>query len=51
MKLQTNKSTTLQKNAIDFGVHIFDMGSDEQGIVHMVGPETGLTAWQTIVSW
>ena len=27
-----------------FGVHIiFDMGSDEQGIVHMVGPETGLT--------
>ena len=23
--------------------HIFDMGSDEQGIVHMVGPETGLT--------
>ena len=34
---------TLQKNAKDFGVHIFDMGSDEQGIVHMVGPETGLT--------
>ena len=31
------------KNAEDFGVHIFDMGSDEQGIVHMVGPETGLT--------
>ena len=35
--------TTLQQNAKDFGVHIFDMGSDEQGIVHMVGPETGLT--------
>ena len=28
------------ENAKDFGVHIFDMGSDEQGIVHMVGPET-----------
>ena len=35
--------TTLQRNANDFGVHLFDMGSDEQGIVHMVGPETGLT--------
>ncbi|WP_257643581.1 aconitase family protein, partial [Staphylococcus haemolyticus] len=33
----------LQKNAKAFGVHLFDMGSDEQGIVHMVGPETGLT--------
>jgi 3-isopropylmalate/(R)-2-methylmalate dehydratase large subunit len=33
----------LQKNATEFDVHIFDMGSDEQGIVHMVGPETGLT--------
>lgn len=40
--MQTNKSQHY-KNAIDFGVHIFDMGSDEQGIVHMVGPETGLT--------
>ncbi len=43
MKLLINKLLPLQKNAKDFGVHIFDMGSDEQGIVHMVGPETGLT--------
>ena len=42
MRLQTNK-LQLCKNAKEFGVHIFDMGSDEQGIVHMVGPETGLT--------
>lgn len=33
----------LQKNCEAFGVKLFDMGSDEQGIVHMVGPETGLT--------
>lgn len=33
----------LQKNCEDFNVQLFDMGSDEQGIVHMVGPETGLT--------
>ncbi|NHA42448.1 3-isopropylmalate dehydratase large subunit [Staphylococcus schleiferi] len=33
----------LQQNCKDFGVQLFDMGADEQGIVHMVGPETGLT--------
>lgn len=37
-EIANKQITTLQKNAIDFGVHIFDMGSDEQGIVHMVGP-------------
>ncbi|MCE5097951.1 3-isopropylmalate dehydratase large subunit [Staphylococcus devriesei] len=42
-EIANKQITTLQKNAKDFGVHIFDMGSDEQGIVHMVGPETGLT--------
>lgn len=34
---------TLQKNCAEFGVELLDHGSDEQGIVHMVGPETGLT--------
>ncbi|WP_088825448.1 3-isopropylmalate dehydratase large subunit [Listeria goaensis] len=33
----------LQKNCRDFGVTLADVGSDRQGIVHMVGPETGLT--------
>ena len=42
-EIANKQITTLQKNAKAFGVHIFDMGSDEQGIVHMVGPETGLT--------
>ena len=42
-EIANKQITTLQKNAEEFDVHIFDMGSDEQGIVHMVGPETGLT--------
>lgn len=43
MKLRTNKLLHFKKNAKEFGVQLFDMGSVEQGIVHMVGPETGLT--------
>lgn len=33
----------LQKNCEEFGVRLCDNGSERQGIVHMVGPETGLT--------
>lgn len=33
----------LQQNCQEFDVTLFDIGSDEQGIVHMVGPELGLT--------
>lgn len=33
----------LQKNCEEFGVRLADVGSERQGIVHMVGPETGLT--------
>src|SRR5262245_31936175 len=34
---------TLRKNCADFGVSFFDMHSPEQGIVHVIGPELGLT--------
>ncbi len=34
---------TLQQNCRDFGVRLFDMDSPEQGIVHVIGPELGLT--------
>lgn len=34
---------TLRKNCQEFGVTLCDNGSENQGIVHMVGPETGLT--------
>ncbi|MFZ3342102.1 MAG: 3-isopropylmalate dehydratase large subunit [Terriglobales bacterium] len=33
----------LQKNCREFGVPLFDMDSDEQGIVHVIGPELGIT--------
>ncbi|MDO4910082.1 MAG: 3-isopropylmalate dehydratase large subunit [Corynebacterium sp.] len=34
---------TLRKNAEEFGVEIYPMGNVEQGIVHVVGPQLGLT--------
>ncbi|HLM24582.1 MAG TPA: 3-isopropylmalate dehydratase large subunit, partial [Pyrinomonadaceae bacterium] len=34
---------TLRKNCKEFGVKLFDIHSPEQGIVHVIGPELGLT--------
>ncbi len=34
---------SLQRNARDFGVPLHDLGAPEQGIVHVIGPELGLT--------
>src|SRR3954453_3787891 len=34
---------TLRRNCRDFGVQFFDIDSVEQGIVHVIGPELGLT--------
>jgi 3-isopropylmalate/(R)-2-methylmalate dehydratase large subunit len=40
----------LEKNCRDFGVLLFDMKSPRQGIVHVIGPELGITQpGQTIV--
>src|SRR5258705_9238662 len=33
----------LQKNCKEFGVPLFDMDSPDQGIVHVIGPELGIT--------
>ncbi len=33
----------LQQNCKEFGVPLFDIDSPEQGIVHVIGPELGLT--------
>ncbi len=35
--------SALLANARDFGVELFDLDSAEQGIVHVIGPELGLT--------
>jgi 3-isopropylmalate/(R)-2-methylmalate dehydratase large subunit len=34
---------TLRRNCADFGLTLFDINSSEQGIVHVIGPELGLT--------
>jgi len=35
--------SALQQNCREFGIRLFDMDSPEQGIVHVIGPELGLT--------
>lgn len=35
--------STLRENAAEFGVRIHSLGDEEQGIVHIVGPQLGLT--------
>ncbi|WP_431680668.1 3-isopropylmalate dehydratase large subunit [Kitasatospora sp. KL5] len=40
---------TLRKNAAEFGVRIHSLGDVEQGVVHVVGPQLGLTQPGTTV--
>src|SRR5215467_13382367 len=35
--------SALEQNCKEFGIRLFDMNSPEQGIVHVIGPELGLT--------
>src|SRR5688500_10433625 len=34
---------TLARNCTEFGIPLYDLSSDKQGIVHVIGPELGLT--------
>ncbi len=34
---------TLERNCKEFGVKLFDINSPDQGIVHVIGPELGIT--------
>jgi len=34
---------TLRANCVEFGITLFDINSRQQGIVHVIGPELGLT--------
>ena len=34
---------TLRRNCAEFGIRLFDIDSAEQGIVHVIGPELGLS--------
>ena len=43
---------TLEKNCKDFGIKLFDINSPNQGIVHVIGPQLGITlAWFNNCLW
>ncbi len=42
-KLSRIQVETLERNCEEFGVPIYSLGSDRQGIVHVIGPELGVT--------
>ncbi len=41
--LANSQVETLRRNCTEFGVPLFDLDSPDQGIVHVIGPELGLT--------
>src|SRR3954469_12779377 len=41
--LSRHQVETLRKNCREFGVELYDLGHPFQGIVHIIGPELGLT--------
>jgi 3-isopropylmalate/(R)-2-methylmalate dehydratase large subunit len=41
--LSRHQVETLRKNCESFGVNLYDLGHPFQGIVHIIGPELGLT--------
>ncbi len=42
-ELSAAQIEALRRNCADFGIKLFEMGSRNQGIVHIIGPELGLT--------
>jgi 3-isopropylmalate/(R)-2-methylmalate dehydratase large subunit len=42
-ELSRKQVETLEKNCAEFGIPLFSLGSDKQGIVHVIGPELGVT--------
>ena len=44
-----NQLRTLEKNCKEFGVELFGMGHKNQGVVHVMGPELGLTLPGTVI--
>lgn len=41
--ISRNQVETLTKNANEFGLTIFGLGNPKNGIIHVIGPENGLT--------
>jgi 3-isopropylmalate/(R)-2-methylmalate dehydratase large subunit len=42
-KLSRVQVETLERNCAAFGIPVYSLGSDRQGIVHVIGPELGVT--------
>jgi 3-isopropylmalate/(R)-2-methylmalate dehydratase large subunit len=42
-ELSRKQVEVLERNCEEFGIPIYSLGSDRQGIVHVIGPELGLT--------
>ena len=42
-QIASKQIEALRKNCADFGVELYDVQSPSQGIVHIIGPELGLT--------
>src|SRR3954470_16039781 len=42
-QIAAKQMEALRKNCLEFGIELYDIDSPEQGIVHVIGPELGLT--------
>lgn len=42
-QISATQIQVLEKNCKDFGIQLFDINSPNQGIVHVIGPELGIT--------
>jgi 3-isopropylmalate/(R)-2-methylmalate dehydratase large subunit len=42
-QIAATQIATLRKNCADFGIELYDVNSRDQGIVHVIGPELGIT--------
>ena len=42
-QISAKQIKVLEKNCKDFGIELFDINSPNQGIVHVIGPELGIT--------
>jgi 3-isopropylmalate/(R)-2-methylmalate dehydratase large subunit len=42
-QIAAKQIATLRRNCAEFGIELYDVNSREQGIVHVIGPELGIT--------
>ena len=42
-QIAATQIATLRRNCAEFGIELYDVNSREQGIVHVIGPELGIT--------